>query len=74
MCGSLFGGGGDYSAPEVQKVDPTVTNVTSSDVGSTSSSESEANRKQRAKKGYAATRLSNTVAGTAASGNRSTLG
>ena len=88
MCGfvgdfisGLFGGGGggsSYSAPEVQKVDPTITNVTSSDVGSTGSSESEANRKQRAKKGYTATRLAanklTSIAGQAASGSRSTLG
>ena len=85
MCGfvgdlvsGIFGGGSSYSAPEVQKVDPTITNVTSSDVGSTGSSESEANRRQRAKKGYAATRLAanklTSIAGQAASGSRSTLG
>lgn len=84
--GSLFGGGGggsSYSSsasaasttPTVQKINPSITNVTSSDVGSSSSSESEANKKQRAKRGYAATRLAvNKLTTLAGNAGRSTLG
>lgn len=72
MCiSNLFGGG--YSAPEIQKVDPTPTDVSNSDIGSSASSESEANKKQRKKQGYAATKLS-TLAGQAATTGRNTLG
>lgn len=74
MCGSIFGGGGDVKAPEIQQVAPSATNVTTSDISASGSSSSEAARKQRAKRGYAATRLSQqTIAGQAASG-KTTLG
>ena len=72
MCGSVFGGG-KVSAPEIQQVAPSATNVTTQDIGAEGSADSEAARRQRAKRGYAATRLAQTIAGQAASG-KTTLG
>lgn len=66
MCGSLFGG--KVSTPAIQKVDPSVTNVTSSDVNSTGSSDSEAARKRKLRQGFAATTLATQ------SQNKNTLG
>lgn len=66
MCGglkSIFGGGGRVSVPQVQKVDPAITNVTSSDVGASSTSDTEAARKKKLRQGYAATTLATQVQG-----------
>lgn len=66
MCGglkSVFGGGGKVSVPEVQKVDPAVTNVTSSDVGSDTTSDAEAARRKKLRQGYAATTLATQTQG-----------
>lgn len=71
MCGSIFGGG-KVSTPEVQKVDPTVTNVTSSEV-SDSDGDTESTKKKRRQQGFAATRLS-TLLSSAGSNNKQTLG
>lgn len=47
MCvGSLFGGG---ATPSVQKVNPTPTTVTNSDISGGSSGDSEALKKQKKK-------------------------
>jgi len=71
MCSSLFGGSSKVSTPEITQVAPAATNVTSSDI-SDSSGSGEANKRQRAKRGYAATRLaSDTLAGSA---GKTTLG
>lgn len=73
MCGGIFGGN-DVKAPEIQQVAPSATNVTTQDISASGSADSEAARRQRAKRGYAATRLNNTtIAGQAASG-KTTLG
>ncbi len=71
MCGSIFGGG-KVSTPEVQKVDPSVTNVTSSEV-SDSDGDTESTKKKRRQQGFAATRLS-TLLSSAGSNNKQTLG
>jgi hypothetical protein len=67
MCGSLFG---KTKTPEVQKVDPTVTDVTSSNISS-DSGEIESIKKKKKQQGYAATQLS-TILGNA--GTKETLG
>lgn len=69
MCGSLFGGG-KVSTPEVQKVDPTVNNVTSSEI-SDNTSDSESIKRKRKQQGYAATRLSTLLSN---AGSKNTLG
>lgn len=70
MCSSVFGGG-SVKAPEIQQVAPAATNVTTADISASGSADSEAARKQRAKRGYAATRLP-TIAG--GSSGKTTLG
>ena len=55
MCSSLFGG--KSYTPQIQKVDPAVTNVTNSDINASGSSDSEAARKKRLRQGFAATTL-----------------
>lgn len=72
MCSSIFGGGQKVQTPKIQEVAPAATNVTTSDIGAEGSADSEAARRQRAKRGYAATRLaSGTIAG---SSGKQTLG
>lgn len=57
MCGgSLFGS--SVKTPEVQKVAPAPTQVTTSDTGTSGTADSDAARRERLKKGYASTRLS----------------
>lgn len=69
MCASAFGGG-KVKTPEVQKVDPAVNNVTSSDVSDDSGETAEMKRKKR-QQGFAATQLATLVS---QAGNKSTLG
>lgn len=70
MCSSMFGGR-KVSAPKVQEVAPAATDVTASNI-SDNSGDREASRRQKAKRGYAATRLANnTIAGSA---GKQTLG
>lgn len=62
MCSSsLFGG--KVSTPTITKVDPSVTNVTSSDVNSSGSSDAEAARKKKLRQGFAATTLATQAQG-----------
>ena len=49
MCGSIFGG--KARVPEIQKVDPAVTNVTSGDMNADTTSDAEAARKKRLRQG-----------------------
>lgn len=69
MCSSIFGGG-KVATPKIQEVAPAATDVTASNI-SDNSGDSEAARRQKAKRGYAATRLANTIAGGA---GKQTLG
>lgn len=69
MCGSVFGGG-KAKTPEIQKVDPAVNNVTSSEIQDTEDDSENSRRKKR--QGYAATRLSTILSG--AANTKDTLG
>ncbi len=62
MCGSLFGGG-SVKTPEIQKVDPAVNNVTSSEINASGSSDAEAARKRKLRQGFAATTLATQAQG-----------
>lgn len=71
MCGGLFGGGGgSYTPPEVQKVNPTPTQVTPSSVANQTDLSSERN-KQRRRQGFASTQTNNADLST---GKQTTLG
>ena len=61
MCGSILGG--KVRVPEIQKVDPAVTNVTSGDINADTTSDAEAARKKRLRQGYAATTLATQTQG-----------
>lgn len=66
MCGglkSVLFGSRKVSTPQIQKVDPAVTNVTSSDVGSDTTSDAEAARRKKLRQGYAATTLATQTQG-----------
>lgn len=75
MCGGGLFGSKKVEAPKVQQVAPAPTVVTNSDVGASSSADSEAARQARRKRGFASTQLSNrqTALSNATSG-RQTLG
>lgn len=70
MCGSIFGGGNKVKTPEIQKVDPAVSNVTSSEIQDTEEGSENSRRKKR--QGYAATRLATILSG--ATNTKDTLG
>ena len=70
MCASAFGGG-KVKTPEVQKVDPAVNNVTSSDVSDDSGGETAEMKRKKRQQGFAATQLATLVS---QAGNKSTLG
>lgn len=67
MCGNPFK---SPKMPAVQKVDPTVTDVTNSQV-SDNDGDTEAGKRKRKKQGFAATRLATLLSN---AGSKDTLG
>lgn len=67
MCGNPFK---SPKVPAAQKVDPTVTDVTNSQV-SDDSGDTEASKKKKKKQGFAATRLATLLSN---AGSKDTLG
>ena len=61
MCGSIFGG--KARVPEIQKVDPAVTNVTSGDMNADTTSDAEAARKKRLRQCYSSTTMATQTQG-----------
>lgn len=70
MCSSMFK---KPKAPQVQEVAPAATDVTASNI-SDDSGDSEMDKKRKAKRGYAATRLANGSATIAGGAGKQTLG
>lgn len=73
MCGGIFGGGGgsSYTPPQVQKVNPTPTQVTPSNVDDGANKTTE-RKKQRQRAGFSSTQAA--VDTLAAGAGKTTLG